>query len=282
MKTIFKKGDRVFDIRFGWGKVVYKDKEILFPIGVQFDDDDDSQEIVFYTNDGKNMPSDKLPLLSFTEYTLQGFSQERSIDYDEYIGKWGKFNDHGEEDCSICKLKDVNYKGQFVDYLGNKWDGFEPLTDEQVELLSKITRNADLLISEEHLPYQSNVLSDYAQVFIDHFGKRFNSDGHFFEVEIIYSEQVTFMKFKVIPQSSEFKNSIRWDGKENEEVIHLISELGYEDLDDESLLQKGIRGMEAEYFYVARFNQYKYWQPIMAYLDMSNFIHEFFKITRGD
>ena len=99
--------------------------------------------------------------------------------YQKYFDKWGKFNDHGEEDCIICKLKDVNHNGQFVDYLGNKWDEFEPLTDEQVELLSKITRNADLLISEEHLPYQSNVLSDYAQVFIDHFGRRFNSDGHF-------------------------------------------------------------------------------------------------------
>lgn len=195
--------------------------------------------------------------------------------YQKYFDKWGKFNDHGEEDCIICKLKDVNHNGQFVDYLGNKWDEFEPLTDEQVELLSKITRNADLLISEEHLPYQSNVLSDYAQVFIDHFGKRFNSDGHFFEVEIIYSEQVTFMKFKVIPLPSEFKNSIQWCEKENEEIINLLSELGYKDLDDESLLQKGIRGMESEYFYVARFNPYKYWQPVMAYLDMSDFIHEF-------
>ena len=201
------------------------------------------------------------------------------INYKEHIGKWGKFNDNDEEDSNICKLKDVNPEGQFVDYLGNIWDDFEPLTDEQVELLSKITRNADLLTSEEHLPYQSNVLSDYAQVFIDHFGKRFNSDGHFFEVEIIYLEQVTFMKFKVIPQPSEFKNFIQWSKKD---VIHLLSELGYGDLDDESLLQKGIRGMESEYFYVARFNQYKYWQPIMAYLDMSNFIHEFFKITRGD
>lgn len=205
--------------------------------------------------------------------------QQNTINYKEYVGKWGKFNDHGEEDSNICKLKDVNLEGQFVDYLDNRWDVFEPLTDEQVELLSKITRNADLSTSDEHLPYQSEVLKDYAQVFIDYFGKRFNSDGHFFEVEIIYSEQVTFMKFKVIPQPSEFKNSIQWSKKD---ATHLLSELGYEDLSDESLLQKGIRGFESEYFYVARFNQYKYWQSIMAYLDLSDFIHEFFKITRGD
>ena len=201
------------------------------------------------------------------------------INCKEHIGKWGKFNDHGEEDCSICKLKDVNPEGQFVDYLDNRWDVFEPLTGEQIELLSKITRNTVLSTTDEHLPYQSEVLKDYAQVFKDYFGKRINSDGHFFEVEIIYSEQVTFMKFKVIPQPSKFKNLVQW-GKKN--VIHLLSELGYEDLSDESLLQKGIRGFESEYFYVARFNQYKYWQPIMAYLDLSDFIHELFKITRGD
>ena len=178
----------------------------------------------------------------------------------------------------------TKYEPSISSKLGSMWDVFEPLTGEQIELLSKITRNTVLSTSDEHLPYQSGVLKDYAQVFIDHFGKRFNSDGHFFEVEIIYSEQVTFMKFKVIPQPSEFKNSIQWNEKENEneEVIHMISELGYKDLDDESLLQKGIRGMESEYFYVARFNQYKYWQPIMAYLDLSDFIHELFKITRRD
>lgn len=59
------------------------------------------------------------------------------INYKKHIGKWGKFNDHGEEDCSICKLKDVNPEGQFVDYLDNRWDVFEPLTDEQREDLEK-------------------------------------------------------------------------------------------------------------------------------------------------
>ena len=276
-KQTFEKGDRVFHYLKGWGEIVhtYSDnwEEVDDNYTVCVVRFESSEELEHFT---KYLAT---KMLSFTEYTLQGFTQERPIDYSECIGKWGKFNDHGEEDCSICKLKDENHNGQFVDYLGNIWDEFEPLTDEQVELLSKITRNTVLSTSDEHLPYQSEVLKDYAQVFINHFGKRFNSDGHFFEVEIIYSEQVTFMKFKVIPQPSEFKNSIQWSEKD---ATHLLSELGYEDLSDKSLLRKGIRGFESEYFYVARFNRYKYWQPIMAYLDMSDFIHEFFKITRGD
>ena len=56
------------------------------------------------------------------------------INYKEHIGRWGKFNNRDEEDCSICKLKDVNPEGQFVDYLGNIWDEFKPLTDLNREL----------------------------------------------------------------------------------------------------------------------------------------------------
>jgi hypothetical protein len=140
-KQIFKKGDRVFDIRYGWGKVVCKDKAILFPIYVQFDDDDDAQEIVFYTSDGKNMPGDKLPLLSFTEYTLhmQGFTQEKPVNYEEYIGKWGKFWSSGKNDMIIARL--ISHTDNvFEDYSFKSTDSwyknFEPLTEEQIKILN--------------------------------------------------------------------------------------------------------------------------------------------------
>ena len=69
------------------GKIIDKNNGA---IGVQFDDDD-SQEVIIYTNDGKRTLGEETPLLSFMEYTLQGFSQERPINYEGYIGKWGRF-----------------------------------------------------------------------------------------------------------------------------------------------------------------------------------------------
>lgn len=72
MKTekLFKEGDRVYCIIYGWGNVF--DTDSGYPITVQFD----CGAISTYKLDGRVTSSAK-PTLSFTEYTLQGFSQER-------------------------------------------------------------------------------------------------------------------------------------------------------------------------------------------------------------
>jgi hypothetical protein len=73
MKTIFKKGDRVFCYNHGgWGNVIkiFSDDN-PFPIYCSFDLGNCN-----FTKDGRfyeGGPS----ILSFTEYTLEGFSQER-------------------------------------------------------------------------------------------------------------------------------------------------------------------------------------------------------------
>lgn len=136
-KQIFKVGDRVFDILYGWGKVIDDNKGGLFPIGVQFDDDD-SQEVIVYTDDGKHMPGEESPLLSFTEYTLQGFTQERPIDYSECIGKWGRFWDDDKNHFIISKLfsyDDDKYEEYPLESLTDFFKNFEPLTEEQIKVL---------------------------------------------------------------------------------------------------------------------------------------------------
>jgi len=70
-KTVFKKGDKVFDYRRGWGIVDCVVERSFYPINVKFDGYLDN-----YSWDGRifeNQPQ----TLSFTEYTLVGFSQER-------------------------------------------------------------------------------------------------------------------------------------------------------------------------------------------------------------
>lgn len=73
MKTIFKAGDRVFDIHFGWGMIKFiLSENTSYPVLVQFNTMD-----IRYTLDGKKSTHHTSSSLSFTEYTLQGFSQER-------------------------------------------------------------------------------------------------------------------------------------------------------------------------------------------------------------
>jgi len=62
-QQIFKEGDRVYFHVYGWGKIF----DIDFNVGVKFE----NVESYKYFN------IELLKALSFTEYTLNGFSQER-------------------------------------------------------------------------------------------------------------------------------------------------------------------------------------------------------------
>ena len=72
METIFKEGDKVFDARYGWGEVYLKVESYTWPILVDFGNFLCSE----YTLDGRAYDRCQ-QVLSFTEYTLKGFSQER-------------------------------------------------------------------------------------------------------------------------------------------------------------------------------------------------------------
>ena len=84
METVFKVGDRVYCIVRGWGIVSDIDSTSVFgedyPITVEFQND--SFEHGTYTLDGRYFLESK-PTLSFTEYKLDGFSQERPIELPE-------------------------------------------------------------------------------------------------------------------------------------------------------------------------------------------------------
>lgn len=66
-------GDKVFCIHNGWGVVFKFNGDSQFPIEVSFDNDKfiDSYNIM------GALYEDFSPTLSFTEYTLEGFSQEK-------------------------------------------------------------------------------------------------------------------------------------------------------------------------------------------------------------
>ena len=83
METKFKVGDKVYCYCNGWGKVINTDvdlKNTEYPILVFFENKENEE---WFTNDGKINSLDVNPTLSFTEYTLQGFSQERPIELPE-------------------------------------------------------------------------------------------------------------------------------------------------------------------------------------------------------
>lgn len=130
-KQVFKRGDRVFHHTYKWGKVIktreeaYKGETIVV---VAFED----KEAGMVNFQGRG-----ILLLSFTEYTLQGFSQERPIDWNDYVGKWGKFSSDGYKDIIISKLKSFedDKRVVFETSAEEYFQYFKPLTEEQIKIL---------------------------------------------------------------------------------------------------------------------------------------------------
>ena len=142
-KQTFKKGDRVFHYLKGWGEIVhtYSDnwEEVDDNYTICVVKFDSSKEIVHFT---KYLAT---KTLSFTEYKLQGFTQEKPVNYKDYVGKWGKFWDTAYKNTVIiAKLSSYllgdGYRSFRCYTYGEDSDmgynNFEPLTEEQVKILN--------------------------------------------------------------------------------------------------------------------------------------------------
>lgn len=130
MELEFKEGERVFDIRYGWGTVEEPMNECF--VTVRFDEDG-----VIECYDERSA----VTMLSYEEYELHG---KCSTNYRKYVGKWGVFTDYDNdiEDAFIGRLKEVcvhNRKISFVvETRGEefKLNHFIPLTEDMLKRLN--------------------------------------------------------------------------------------------------------------------------------------------------
>lgn len=128
MKTIFKKGDTVY-----WGQlkgeVITITDNPLYPVKVLFDNGEWSS----FTKDGrhyKNLPR----VLSFTEYTLEGFSQERPCEFKDGDSVWVRDTDNNEWIPLVFKeYKDGKFYTYDVcgEFFG--WEQCKPFKTEEDE-----------------------------------------------------------------------------------------------------------------------------------------------------
>lgn len=142
----FEVNQKVFDYSYGWGKIVKiattsdNSKE---PIIVFINNKDIYS---FYDLEGRNVclidniikyRADK-PTLATKEYNLKDFTQEKQIDYSDYLGKYGMFWDEDKKFPLIAILEsfinDNSYPFKSCGGMGY-YSNFEPLTDEQLKVL---------------------------------------------------------------------------------------------------------------------------------------------------
>ena len=123
MESIFKIGDRVFDINYGWGNISYihTNNEILVEFGVH-------RVSWLYTKEGV-LSNSVNKTLSFTEYTLEGFSQERP----EELPKRGNvvwIRDFDDEQWSISHFMKKN---------GKKYYCSDSMSEDDMYIFNQLT-----------------------------------------------------------------------------------------------------------------------------------------------
>lgn len=137
MKTKFKLNQKVFDYSYGWGKVSEIFKNTSFSVYYS-----KFRLYILYREDGSYYYKEGLdtkPVLATEEYTLKGFTQKEQIDYNQLVGKWGKFWDRdSDKDFLVSILHCYNHYDQyeFVTKDDKCYEFFEPLTEEQIKILN--------------------------------------------------------------------------------------------------------------------------------------------------
>lgn len=116
-------GTRVFDVRYGWGQVDDSQKDVSYPLRIEFD----NQEYEHYTLEGMYLDYDKKPLLSLTEYTLEngGFTPISEYWTKPKIGDWGYFWDIKYEGIHFSQLKQIQEgRKPYLSASGTTWMNF--------------------------------------------------------------------------------------------------------------------------------------------------------------
>jgi hypothetical protein len=120
----------------------------------------------------------------------------------------------------------------------------------------------------------NDYLTQYARVFLDHFGRRFNTDEKYFAVDIYVSHEFIGIHFR-LTKKSDVQERICIKAAPN--VMNLIGNLGVTQITKDLYVQQDMRGFNKGSFYIIKPNERKCWHKAIAFADLSEFVHEFVK-----
>ncbi len=173
-------------------------------------------------------------------------------------------------------LNSIQYEEE-LNSLKNKLDDLVLNTFEfnelEKDLLNYAIEITIPLINNSKKPIEKSSekqLKKYAEIFFNHFSKRWNGNPDYFEIDVYQNEYIIGINFKIVDKKPEKEITIYEGTKLNE--LHQLMKLGEEKITDVFYKQRDIRGFNETSFYVIKANQYKNWHPAIAYSDLSEFV----------
>jgi hypothetical protein len=154
------------------------------------------------------------------------------------------------------------------------------LTEEE-KVLFQYAIDVTIPIQMRHRGYESNfasinidsqILNDYAKLYINRFAASLSKNGEKFIVEIWHTNQIIGMFFKVVP-INEYEKDIKWKDKQSDAsgVLPFLIKISNGKITEQLFVQKDVRGFEKDYFYIFKPNEKRLWHKAIGYLDVNEF-----------
>jgi len=115
-----------------------------------------------------------------------------------------------------------------------------------------------------------DILSDYCDIFINHFSKRFNKNNKMFAIDAFINEDFIALHFVIIKKRN---NTIKYNyGADIDSTLIALGGLGINEVSAGLFSQQDIRGFNTNSFYLIKPNIIKNWHLAMAHGDLIEFI----------
>ena len=119
---------------------------------------------------------------------------------------------------------------------------------------------------------KKNILIDFASIFIDHFGERFDTNEQQFLIDIYVNKYFVAFHFIV---GARRKERILYETKSGFDVV--VNKIGYIKTNEVNrYVDQDIRGFTKNSFYLIKPNRAKNWRVDVAHRDLSHFVEAIF------
>jgi len=128
-------------------------------------------------------------------------------------------------------------------------------------------------------PPRPEELTQYAEVFYNHFSNIYNEGEEYFQVRIYSLSYFVAMTFNIVPTLPASDERIIFNRNTNEaNFLQLIAEsFSIHQESDQIFIQKDVKGFEEDFFYIIKPKEYKCWHRAMAHYDLAEFIEAIWK-----
>ncbi|NOS83540.1 MAG: N-6 DNA methylase, partial [Ignavibacteria bacterium] len=160
-----------------------------------------------------------------------------------------------------------------IDKLYNISDTERDLMSYCEEVTIKLIRGSSIPLNKA----SEKTLKEYTKVFLDHFAPLLKSSNEFLLTEIYNKNPYLIaINFKIIDTQPQVP--INFNTEQNvDSILNLLGKISLNKISNHLYMQKDVKGIERNSFYILKTHEFKNWHPAIARLDLNEFMSAMLK-----